>query len=383
MRVVIHALAALEIGGSDRHLRGMLSSLELADRSADYVVYVSTAFPIRRAPGRVTVRSVPLRGQLHRLWWDQVIFPRVAIRECADVVWATLSFGMIRPPVPQIVFQRNAVYYCPAYLDTLGRRELLVTRIRRALLYRTMRASRWVITPTRAMRDMILGVHPQLSPRRFEVMAHPYDPTAAREPLTPALASALAEGPPGAVRFLYVGHILSFKALPFVLEALRRAVDRSARPLRLYLTIAREDWAEGFDQFVRRVQELHLGEHVVVLGKVPGETIEWLYRACDVLLFPSLCESFGFPLLEARTYGVPIIAADTAVNREMAGEGALYYAPGDIDGAAKLFTVMAADEELRRSLVRRGPSGPPGLSWVEYSQRCLELSRAMPAEDER
>ncbi|MBI4634960.1 MAG: glycosyltransferase [Candidatus Rokubacteria bacterium] len=381
MRVLIHALAALETGGSDRHLRGMLSSLEAADPSAQYVVYVSTAFPIRQAPGRVSVRSVPLHGQFHRLWWDQVVFPMITVSERADVVWATLSFGMLRPPVRQIAFQRNAMYYCPAYLETLGRRDLLVTRIRRALLYRAMRASRWIITPTLAMRDMIRGVHPELPSDRFEIMPHPYDPAVAREPLSGAVASALADAPPGTVRFLYVGHILSFKALPFVLDAFRRAVDRTARPLRLYLTIAPEDWPQGFDRFVRRVEALDLGQQVVILGKVRGETIERLYRACDVLVFPSLCESFGFPLLEARIYGLPIVAADTAVNREMAGEGALYYAPGDVEGAAKLFELTAADRELRRSLAARRPSGPPGPTWVEYSQRCLELSRA-PAQDE-
>ena len=172
MKILVHALAALETGGSDRHLRGMLASLETAEPSAEYILYVSTAFPIQQTPKTVSVRSVLLRGQFHRLWWDQVVLPKVATSERVGAVWATLSFGMLRPPVPQIVFQRNAMYYCPAHLDTLSGRELLVTRIRRALLHRAMRASRWVITPTLAMRDMIRGVHPELPSHRFEVMPH-------------------------------------------------------------------------------------------------------------------------------------------------------------------------------------------------------------------
>ena len=383
MKILVHALAALETGGSDRHLRGMLASLETAEPSAEYILYVSTAFPIQQTPKTVSVRSVLLRGQFHRLWWDQVVLPKVATSERVGAVWATLSFGMLRPPVPQIVFQRNAMYYCPAHLDTLSGRELLVTRIRRALLHGAMRASRWIITPTTAMRDMIRGVHPQLPSHRFQVMPHPYDAETARGPLSSHLARLIADAPAQTVRFLYVGHILSFKALPFLLEAFRRAVDRSVRPLRLYLTIAREDWARGFDEFVRRVEVLRLTREVVVLGKVPGSMVERLYRACDVLVFPSLCESFGFPLLEAQTYGLPIVAADTEVNREMAGDAAVYYRPGHVDEAARLLQATAADEGLRRALADRGMQRAPRPTWVEYSKRCLELSRPTLTDGQR
>lgn len=377
MKILIHALAALEIGGSDRHLRGMLSSLETADPAVEYVLYVSTAFPIRNAPRNVTVRSVPLRGLAHRLWWDQVVFPHVTARERADVVWATLSFGMLRPPAPQIVFQRNAMYYCDAYLKTLSPAESLMIRVRRAFLYGAMRASRWVIAPTAAMRDMIRNVHPDLPSRRFEVMPHPFAPDSAREPLAPGLARQLAAGPAGTVRLLYVGHILSFKALPFLLEVFRLVLDRSARPLRLYLTIARGDWAEGFDAFLRRVAELGLGEYVVVLGKVPGQMIEVLYRACDILVFPSLCESFGFPLIEGQAYGLPIVAADTPVTREVAGRAAVYYSPGDYEGAASVLARLVEETDLRRSLVEEGRArfAAMRITWSDYSRRCLGLSR--------
>jgi len=55
MKILVHALAALETGGSDRHLRGMLASLETAEPSAEYILYVSTAFPIQQTPKTVSV----------------------------------------------------------------------------------------------------------------------------------------------------------------------------------------------------------------------------------------------------------------------------------------------------------------------------------------
>lgn len=377
MKVLIHALAALETGGSERHLRGMLSSLVAADPGVEYQLYVSTAFPIHSVPKNVTVRSVPIRGLAHRLWWDQVVFPRVTAQARADAVWATLSFGMLRPPAPQIVFQRNAMYYCDTYLKTLRPTESLMTRFRRALLYGAMRSSCRIIAPTAAMRQMIRHFHPDLPADRFEVMPHPFDPLTARGSLTTEVSRVMGEGPAGTVRCLYVGHILSYKALPFLLEAFRLAVDRSPRPLRLYLTIAQEDWPQGYDAFLRRVAELKLGGCVVVLGKVPGEMVDALYRASDILVFPSLCESFGFPLVEAQAYGVPIVAADTPVNREMAGTAAVYYAPDQVEGAALALLSLAEDERLRHLLVQagRGQFAERRTTWIEYSRRCLALSR--------
>jgi len=184
---------------------------------------------------------------------------------------------------------------------------------------------------------------------------------------------------------LYVGHILPYKELDVLLEAFQLVTQSIHRPVRLVLTIAREDWPKGYDAFVRQVKTRGLERKVKILGKIPQLAIGHLYRACDVVAFPSLCESFGWPLVEATSLGIPVLAADTPVNREMAGEGALYFAPRDVTSVAEQLQKLLEDEQLRAMVGAAGGAHfeRTHLTWPEYVQRCLEATFGSKARDNR
>ena len=170
---------------------------------------------------------------------------------------------------------------------------------------------------------------------------------------------------------------MPFKGLFPLLDALAQVVARTERKVKLYLTIAREDWPEGFNHFTSKVAKLKLDNHVQILGKLRGNEIAALYESCDVLVYPSLCESFGFPLLEAMSMGLPIVAADTAVNRELAGNGALYYPSANIEETAKTLLKIIDDTALCKSLGQKGRVQFENnhLHWTEYVRRIIELSQ--------
>src|SRR5256885_2096863 len=81
-------------------------------------------------------------------------------------------------------------------------------------------------------------------------------------PLPQAVDRAVPAERGAEFRILYVGHILPYKALDTLLEAVHHLRARVGRPVRAYLTIAREDWPEGFDAFVARRDALGLAEAV-------------------------------------------------------------------------------------------------------------------------
>jgi glycosyltransferase-like protein len=90
------------------------------------------------------------------------------------------------------------------------------------------------------------------------------------------------------------------------------------------------DYRDELERFAARRAQLGLGDDAVrILGPVEDTQLERLYRAADVLAFPSAMEGFGLVVLEAMASGLPVVASDLDVVREFAGEAALLVPPGD------------------------------------------------------
>ena len=377
MRVLIHALAAREHGGTERHLRAFLPALAQVCPDDDYILYTDPVFDPGGAYPNVRVERVSARSFWQRLWWDNVVLPRLAVSEKVDVLWALLSFGAIRPPVPQVMFQRNAMYYCDYYVSLTRGAGRHILHLRRWLLWLVMRASARIVVPTAAMRRLVRLAHSDIPLDRFTVIPHAFDERVLIDgdcdhPVLKVLRKCTTD----TIKLLYVGHILPYKGLFDLLDAFSRVVSTVNRDVKLFLTIAEEDWPEGYHQFLQAVHEKDMSEHVQVIGKVPHEVMPGLYRGADILVYPSLCESFGFPLLEGMSFGLPVVAADTAVNRELAGDAALYYTPLDIQGQAKQILRLVQNPGLRDQIgsEARIHVERSRLSWREYAHQCQRVN---------
>lgn len=88
-----------------------------------------------------------------------------------------------------------------------------------------------------------------------------------------------------------------------------------------------------------------LGESITFRG-IDVETLSKIYNACDALLFPSLSEGFGYPLVEAFRSGTPVVASDIEVFREVAKDGAVLVEPDAVSCAAGVREAIDRREEL-------------------------------------
>ena len=386
MKVLIHALAALEIGGSDRHLRGMLSVFEEFGPDATFLLYINNSFRIKDKPDNVVVNRISINGTWQRMYWDQMVLPKIVKKEGVDIIWATLGFGPLKPPVSQIMFQRNAVYYNDNYFQGLDIYNKTLLKLRRWMLSGIMKSSSFVIAPTIAMRDIILDYHPNINPEIFRVIPHAVSPNGMNLKLPDNINKKINDCTPETIKLLYVGYILPEKDLFNVLDAVAMTMGDVSVPIKFFLTVSRDDWPEGYDLFVRKITDMGLTKNVEIIGKLSGDCMGALYRVCNVLIYPSICESFGFPMYEALSQGIPIVAADTAVNREAAGPCALYYQPSGPQAIATELKKIVNDSAFRDSLGKAGKIRfmENHLLWSDYCGRCIGLSReAIDAQKKR
>lgn len=101
-----------------------------------------------------------------------------------------------------------------------------------------------------------------------------------------------------------------------------------------------------------------------------------LYDSLDLFVFPSLVESFGFPLVEAMAKGLPIVAADTASNREIAAEAGLFFPPADADALAQIIAALIDDASLREAQSAAALRRAREFSWQRAAERTLALCDA-------
>lgn len=134
--------------------------------------------------------------------------------------------------------------------------------------------------------------------------------------------------------FLYVGNAYPHKNLPMLV----RAFEEMTTGTRLVL-VGKDDF---FYQRLRQHTEASpRAQDIMFFGPADDRALANLYRYARALVFPSLAEGFGLPVLEAFSFGTPVLATDIPVFREILGEDGIYFPPTEASVLTRLLEKMA------------------------------------------
>jgi glycosyltransferase involved in cell wall biosynthesis len=110
---------------------------------------------------------------------------------------------------------------------------------------------------------------------------------------------------------------------------------------------------------------------------VPISTLVTLIRGARAVVFPSLYEGFGLPVLEAMVLGTPVITSRESSLPEIAGDAALLVDPYDADDIARAITTIVSDADLRAALSQRGKLQAAKFSVERYRERVAAFYDAL------
>lgn len=135
----------------------------------------------------------------------------------------------------------------------------------------------------------------------------------------------------GTINLIYPATPLLYKKHITIIEALRIIKEKNyaINPIKVYFT-----FNKGENNFIdSKVEEYELQDMVVYLGVVSHEILLSMYKSCSALLFPSVIETLGLPLLEAASFGKPIIVSDLDYSREvlLGYNGQKYITPNEYE----------------------------------------------------
>jgi glycosyltransferase involved in cell wall biosynthesis len=175
--------------------------------------------------------------------------------------------------------------------------------------------------------------------------------------------------------FLYVGELRPHKNVEGLIEAYRRfragrieseePRRRSAVPRLLIAGKPHKSFEipEG------------VPDGVEFIGYVSDNELPTLYRRARAFCLVSHYEGFGLPVLEAMSYGTPVITSNVSSLPEVAGDAALRVSPDDPASTASAMEAIEADERLREQLSERGRKRAAAFSWEEAAMKTLAVYR--------
>lgn len=229
------------------------------------------------------------------------------------------------------------------------------------------RAAR-VIVPSEATRRDLLDLTAAM-PDRIVVIPHGVDrevyrPSTADE--TRAVRERLRVGEP---YLLSVGGIEPRKNLPLLVRAFA-ALPPDLTP---WLVVAGGGVAwnpEGKQMLDHALAQApaEVRRRILLTGYVSEAEKVALLSGAVGLVYPSLYEGFGLPVLEAMSCGTPVLTSDVSALPEVAGDAALLVDPGDVDSVREGMVRLLRDEKLRRELATAGPRRAEAFTWTETAR---------------
>mgnify|MGYP003585050243 CR=1 FL=1 len=158
-----------------------------------------------------------------------------------------------------------------------------------------------------------------------------------------------------------------------LIQAFERLKARSPSDLKLVLAGADWNGAEVVKAYAARSP---VARDVVFTGFVSIEDIPHFYSACEVMVYPSLFEGFGFPIVEAMACGAPVICSNTTSMKEIAADQAPTFDPLDVDGIADaLEAALRRGKSDERSA--RGIAYAATFDWRDTARRVMEVYRTV------
>jgi glycosyltransferase involved in cell wall biosynthesis len=376
LRVGLNLVYLLEdSGGSGTYARQLVPHMLEAEPELELSAWIGSTAPdwLMDEPWARRVRWIrlPVRGigSPWHMWHELVGIGLDARRRGIDVVHGLANLGpLVHPGVATVTTILDVIW-----IHHPEAASLLFRTMGRTVTPVVGRSSTRIIAISQAARDDIAATL-HLDVDKFDVTPLGILPP----PLLVASDSGevrkrLGLGPEPIV--LCVAAKRAHKNLHGLIRAIARMGET---PLQLVLPGSPNEYER---ELLALARELGVQDRVRFPEWLSDEDLEALYRAAACFVLPSFQEGFGLPVLEAMARGVPVACSNNSSLPEVAGDAALLFDPYDESDMAAQIGRLLGDEELARTLVRRGYERCELFTWRRTAELTLESYRRALAGD--
>lgn len=320
----------------------------------DQFIFSSNVCPVVIGP--------PARHPLIWKFWYDVRIPSLLKKYKADVFVSADGLCSLNTSVPQCL-----VVHDLAFIHYPGHIKKSHYIFYKKYVPKFLQKAKAIATVSQFSKRDIVNYY-KISPDKIDVVY-----SAAKDlfvPVSPDIKDRIKnEYTGGKEYFLYVGAIHPRKNPMNLLKAFSIFKQRQKSNFKLVL-VGRLAWK--YDSFIHSLKKYKYRDDVVMPGYLSEEELVKITGSAYALVYPSLLEGFGVPVIEAMKCGVPVITSSRSSMEEIAQDGALYADPKDPEDIAEKIMRTYKDEKLRDELIRKGHEIARQYSWERTAELLWE-----------
>ncbi len=355
--------------------RNFVNALRNAAPEHQYLIF---------APSGVGYEQIqlPPGGKFHFVQMDRfwgrlrfVLFtlPKLIKQFNPDRILGLGSFGMRNPPATQAIRIQNPYLVYPFnQWPSISLKERAHLMLVRFCLRRTLPHTQCIFCQTPVMKEHFSSTY-SYDPDRIKILpnalsAFIQNPSDGKI----EVPQAFKERKPGDFYSLVLSRYYAHKNPEIIMQSLM-ATDREKIHDLKFITTVTTDGQPNAKKFLNRISKYNLQNNIINVGLLPQEQLAAYYRNVDLVVMPTLLESFSVTYLEAMHFGVPILTTDLDFSRYICGDAAAYYDPWQPESFMETFLTLKSDSNLRKKLVEAGRRQLNKFShnWIDMAKMAI------------
>ncbi len=293
-----------------------------------------------------------------RFLWSQIFLPfRLYQKKDIDVFFSPAHYGPRFLPIPLVVtiHDLSFIFYPNEFL----KKDLY--QLTNWTKYSVNKAKKIIAVSNSTKKDLI-NVY-NLADKKIEVVYNGYEKFSRVNP------SKLKVKKTSKPYILYVGTLQPRKNITTLLQAFYKF--NQIYPEYELVIAGKKGWL--YNKIFEKVADLGLEDRVYFTDYITDFQLCYLYENAFCLVMPSLYEGFGIPILEAMSFGCPVLSSFASSLPEVGGDACFYFDPKNVNELVEKLLKLKNSPEYKKELVAKGKQRIKQFSWKRCAEETLSV----------
>lgn len=300
--------------------------------------------------------------------WSQVFLPLALFKNKLsshpiDVFFTPAHYGPRVSPVPTVVTVHDLSYFL--YPNEFLKKDLI--KLKNWTGYSVKNASQVIVVSKTTKKDLLK--YYSCSEEKVSVVYNGYEKNSKTERATLPCIQKHVKHP----FVLYVGTLQPRKNISTLLRAFQKF--NTLNPEYRLILAGKKGWM--FGKIFEEAESMDISDNITFTGYISDEKLICLYKKAYCLVMPSFYEGFGLPLLEAMSYGCPVISSFTSSLPEIGNNACLYFDPNVHEELVEKLLQLKVDSTLRKKLISDGRRHVKNFSWSTCGMETLNIIKGV------